>query len=222
MVKQERAARTREVLVRAAAEVFVEEGFATASIGAISKRAGVSAGGLHFHFGSKTALAEAVVDRAAASVRVITVSRLAGGNALQVLVDSTHDLMALLAHDPVVSAGFGLCVAAGTGDDAGAGPCGVRRQWQRWVEAMFRTAALNGELADGVSAQDAAAAVVAAIVGFEALGADEGAWLAEPSLARYWALMLPRIAADGSLGELRADGSDTMCVAAAARSGVPD
>lgn len=81
MVKQERAARTREVLVRAAAEVFVEEGFATASIGAISKRAGVSAGGLHFHFGSKTALAEAVVDRAAASVRVITVSRLAGKRA---------------------------------------------------------------------------------------------------------------------------------------------
>lgn len=50
----------------------------------------------------------------------------------------------------------------------------MRRQWQRWVEAMFRTAARNGELADGVSAQDAAAAVVAAIVGFEALGADEG------------------------------------------------
>ncbi|MEU8779699.1 ScbR family autoregulator-binding transcription factor [Streptomyces sp. NPDC048606] len=208
MVKQERAARTRESLVRAAAEVFTEEGFVTASIASISKRAGVSAGGLHFHFGNKAALAEAVLLRASEAVRVITVSRLSGGNALQVLVDSTHDLMALLAHDPVVSAGFGLCATASArADHDGGDGFDLRRQWRRWVEAMFRAADQEGRLADGVSPDDAAAAVVAAIVGFEVLGAAEQGWFAQSSLTRYWTLMLPRIAAHGSLGELAADGS---------------
>lgn len=75
MAKQERAARTRETLIRAAAEVFSEQGFVTASIAAISRRAGVSAGGLHFHFESKTALARAVEDRASQAVRRITTDR---------------------------------------------------------------------------------------------------------------------------------------------------
>ncbi|MET9600685.1 helix-turn-helix domain-containing protein, partial [Streptomyces sp. NPDC006459] len=72
MVKQERAARTREALVRAAAEVFAEEGFTAASIAVISRRARVSAGGLHFHFAGKTVLARAVQDRAAQALSRIT------------------------------------------------------------------------------------------------------------------------------------------------------
>ncbi|MET9608661.1 ScbR family autoregulator-binding transcription factor [Streptomyces sp. NPDC006512] len=210
MVKQERAARTREVLVRAAAEVFAEEGFVTASIAAISKRAGVSAGGLHFHFGSKTALAEAVAHRASATLRTITVSRSSGGNALQALVDSTHELMELLARDPVVSAGFGLCAGTGavtlTARGGGAG-WDLRVQWQRWVESMFRAAHEEGRLADGVSPRSAAAAVVAAMVGFGVLGAGEPHRFGPSSVTRYWQLVLPRIAAHGSLGELLPAGS---------------
>ncbi|MDA5283743.1 ScbR family autoregulator-binding transcription factor [Streptomyces sp. NPDC054904] len=217
MVKQERAARTREVLVRAAAEVFAEEGFVTASIAAISKRAGVSAGGLHFHFGSKTALAEAVARRASATLRTITVSRVPDGNALQALVDSTHELMELLARDPVVNAGFGLCAGTGavtlTARGGGAG-WDLRVQWQRWVEGTFRAAQREGRLADGVSPQAAAAAVVAAMVGFGVLGAGAGAGgsrqFGPSGVTPYWQLMLPRLAARGSLGELVPDGSDAV------------
>ncbi|MFI5621691.1 ScbR family autoregulator-binding transcription factor [Streptomyces sp. NPDC051567] len=217
MVKQERAARTRESLVRAAAEVFAEEGFVTASIAGISRRAGVSAGGLHFHFGSKTALAEAVVEQAAEAIRAITVSRPGGGNALQMLVDSTHDLMTLLADDPVVRAGFGLCAGA-----AREGGCDLRRQWQRWAETMFGIAARQGKLADGVSPQDAAAAVVAAVVGFEVLGASEHTWFSHSALTRYWALMLPRLSAHASLGELAADGSAVQSRGVPSPAGVAD
>ena len=60
MVKQERAARTRQALIQAAAEVFAEEGFVTASLSTISRRAGVSNGALHFHFANKGMLADAV------------------------------------------------------------------------------------------------------------------------------------------------------------------
>ncbi|MER5732987.1 ScbR family autoregulator-binding transcription factor [Streptomyces sp. NPDC002138] len=207
MVKQERAVRTRETLVRSAAEVFAEEGFFTASIAMISKRAGVSAGGLHFHFESKGALARAVEDRAVEALRRITVGRPGGaadpaGNALQVLVDSTHALMALLAEDVVVRAGFGLCADASR--DSGVD---LRRQWQVWVGEVLRAAGREGALADGVSPQDAASAVVASTVGLEVLGAGERDWVSRRTLTRFWVLMLPRLAAQGALGELVAEGT---------------
>ncbi|MFD3330883.1 TetR family transcriptional regulator [Streptomyces sp. NPDC058701] len=317
MAKQERAARTRESLVRAAAEVFAEQGFVTASIAAISRRAGVSAGGLHFHFESKTALAQAVEDRAAEALRHITAGRraftaaaeaggapagtatgtatataagtatgtatatatgtgtgaaaggpggagtpggpdgsgaggvarlpgeaaapgagagsgergvgggscalgVAGGagagrcggppgpNALQVLVDSTHALMALLAGDVVVRAGYGLCADASrrSGVD-------LRRQWTLWVQEAVGAAAREGALAEGVCARDAASAVVASTVGLEVLGAGERDWVAPHTLTRFWSLMLPRLAAAGTLDALLPQGS------AAGRAEVP-
>ncbi|MFI5987234.1 ScbR family autoregulator-binding transcription factor [Streptomyces sp. NPDC051555] len=219
MVKQERAARTRETLVRCAAEVFAEEGFGTASIAMISKRAGVSAGGLHFHFESKTALAQAVEDRAVEALRRITSGRPGraaelAANALQVLVDSTHELMALLAEDVVVRAGFGLCadVSRGSGVD-------LRRQWQVWVDEVVRSAARGGALADGVLPQDAANAVVASMVGLEVLGADERDWVSRETLTRFWILMLPRLAAQGVLGGLVAEGTGRWVGRGAGASG---
>ncbi|MBT2479897.1 ScbR family autoregulator-binding transcription factor [Streptomyces sp. ISL-94] len=213
MVKQERGARTREALVRAAAEVFAEQGFVTASIAVISRRAGVSAGGLHFHFGSKTALAQAVEDRAAQAVREITVGVAgsaagsaagagAGGSALQVLVDATHALMALLARDVVVRAGFGLCA-----DASWSGGVDLRGQWRLWVGEVVAAAAREGSLAEGLSPQDAARGVVAATVGLEVMGAYEREWVAPHTLTRFWTLMLPRLAAAGTLDGLLPQGS---------------
>ncbi|MFJ3927874.1 TetR family transcriptional regulator [Streptomyces sp. NPDC090022] len=263
MAKQERAARTRESLVRAAAEVFAEEGFVTASIAAISRRAGVSTGGLHFHFESKTVLAGAVEDRAVEALRRITVGRRVGvggavgagagagatgagagagtgagsvgaegaggcsgsggsggegvggvggglGNSLQVLVDSTHALMALLAGDVVVRAGFGL-----SADAARESGVDLRRQWGVWVEDVLRAAAREGALAEGVSPQDAARAVIASTVGLEVLGAAERDWVSPHTLTRFWTLMLPRLAARGTLGALAAEGTGAAALAAA-------
>ncbi|MFI5621701.1 TetR family transcriptional regulator [Streptomyces sp. NPDC051567] len=224
MVKQVRAARTREALVRAAAAVFVEEGFVTASLAVISGRAGVSTGGLHFHFESKTALARAVEGRAAEALRLITVGRpsavdgagLAGGpdgaggaggagqrgGALQLLVDSTHALMALLAQDVVVRAGFGLGADAGYGNGFD-----LRGQWRLWVGELLGAAEREGALAEGVSPQDAVSTVVASTVGLEVLGAVEPVWVAPQTLTRFWRLILPRLATGRVLGGLVAEGS---------------
>ncbi|CAM5568111.1 helix-turn-helix domain-containing protein [Streptomyces avidinii] len=237
MVKQERAARTREALVRAAAEVFAEEGFATASIASISRRARVSAGGLHFHFASKNALARAVEDRAERALRQITAGPPApplppattadgpdtgpdtgggvgaGGGSLQVLVDSTHALMALLAHDAVVRAGFALCA-----DPSFGSAVDLRRRWRLWVEAVVAAAAGEGLLAEGVSHKDAAHGVVAATVGLEVLGAYDRDWLAPHTLTRFWTLMLPRLASGAALAVLRPQGSPGCGAAPPARN----
>ncbi|MCX5199797.1 ScbR family autoregulator-binding transcription factor [Streptomyces sp. NBC_00249] len=195
MVKQERAARTREALVRAAAEAFAEEGFVAASIAAISRRAGLTSGALHFHFESKTALALAVEDRAADAMGRITRrvgARGEDGNPLRALVASTYTLMDRLAQDVVVRAGFAL-----SADVTHRGRVDLRGQWSVWVSELLGEAERAGLLAEGVSPQDAARVVVASTVGLEVLGVAEPDWAAPHTLARIWALLLPRIAADG-------------------------
>ncbi|MBV9384480.1 MAG: TetR/AcrR family transcriptional regulator [Streptosporangiaceae bacterium] len=51
-----RTAETRRVLLRAAREVFTEQGFAKASVAEVVDRAGSSVGSLYHHFGGKTEL----------------------------------------------------------------------------------------------------------------------------------------------------------------------
>ncbi len=51
-----RTAETRRVLLTAAREVFVERGFADASVSEVVERAGSSVGSLYHHFGGKTEL----------------------------------------------------------------------------------------------------------------------------------------------------------------------
>ncbi|MFF3941632.1 ScbR family autoregulator-binding transcription factor [Streptomyces phaeofaciens] len=204
MVKQERAARTRQVLVRAAAEVFAQSGFALASLSTISRKAGVSTGALHFHFASKQALARAVEDEAAAIVRAIAgPASAAGPNPLQRLIDATHALMGRLDQDIVVRAGFELGGALPRRDDA----VDLRGVWQGWVEEVLGEAEREGVLAEGVSAADASITVVAATVGFELLGVVDRTWTSEATLVRFWELLLPRLATADGLGGLVSGGT---------------
>ncbi|ANJ11871.1 TetR family transcriptional regulator [Streptomyces parvulus] len=189
MVKQERALRTRQALIRAGAELFAREGFVAASLSTISGEAGVSNGALHFHFENKRALARAVEDEALARLRRITAESLErDGRALPALVDATYELVDRIAEDVVVRAGFGL------GDDPGRGEAAsLRREWRYWVEDSVRRAERDGWLARGVPAADAVTAVVAATVGFEVLGGEDEAWLSQDRVTGFWRLLLPRL-----------------------------
>lgn len=189
MVKQERAARTRQALIRAGAEAFASQGFAPASLSAISKSAGVSNGALHFHFESKKALALAVEGEALTALRqVVKDAQGTGGSPLQALVDATYALTGRIAADTVVRAGFALGGAPGR-----SGAPALRREWQRWVEETLRRAEAEGWLAAGISPHDAACAVVAAVVGFEVLGGQDRAWLSGQRVTALWDLLLPRL-----------------------------
>ncbi|MFF3019920.1 ScbR family autoregulator-binding transcription factor [Streptomyces sp. NPDC057939] len=195
MVKQERAARTRESLVRAAAEAFIEDGFAAASIAGISGRAGVTSGALHFHFGGKDELARIVEERAVSGLRLV--SRTAGepegraGDPLTLLVDSTYALMALLAGDVVVRAGFAL-----SADVTHRSRFDLRGQWHEWTRGLIEAAGREGLLAEGVTPRDATPAVVASVVGLQVLGAVDPEWLEADTLTGIWSVVLPSIAAE--------------------------
>ncbi|MET7986403.1 MULTISPECIES: ScbR family autoregulator-binding transcription factor [unclassified Streptomyces] len=194
MVKQARAARTREALIVAAAEVFADNGYALASLPAVSRRAGVSTGALHFHFASKEALAREVEWAAADSVgRMAAHCRGSADTLLQSLVDATCRLLAAVAGDPVVRAGFKLSrdPSLKGGGEGG----GLVQWWCAWVRDLVAQAEAQGELASGISAEDAAAAVVAATVGFETLGDWDLEWVSLERTARFWAFLLPLLAA---------------------------
>ncbi|MBG0855469.1 TetR family transcriptional regulator [Streptomyces spinoverrucosus] len=60
---QERALRTRAELLRAAAEVFSEQGFSRTTLTEITDRAGVTLGAMYFHFRNKGELARAIVQQ---------------------------------------------------------------------------------------------------------------------------------------------------------------
>jgi AcrR family transcriptional regulator len=208
MVKQERAVRTRQALIRAAAEVFAQVGFTPASLSTICRRAGVSAGALHFHFANKSVLAEAVEDAASEAVnRIIDEAAARQDTPLQAVVDATHGLMRSLAGDAVVRGGFGLA-----GDVSRRERSPLRAQWQRWIEDSLRRAESSGGLAEGVSSMAAAHAVVAATVGFEVLGVGDASWLSPQNLTRFWLLMLPRLAARPDVEHLACAGSQSETV----------
>ncbi|MEV4879659.1 ScbR family autoregulator-binding transcription factor [Streptomyces cyaneofuscatus] len=210
MAKQDRAVRTRQELIRCAAETFYRRGFALSSLSEISGKAGVSTGALNFHFQSKRELGEAVEAAASETLRRITGPRPSRcPTPLQALVDTTHDLARHLSEDAILRAGFSL------GNDA-TWPAGnvapLWPEWESWVLGALTVADDAGDLAADVALDDAGAAVTAAVVGFEVLGRGDARWFSHRTVTRFWELMLPRLASAAIRGELDAGGVEAPAV----------
>ena len=61
MATYETSVKTREALISAAGQLAAQLGFASVSIRAIARHANENVGSIHYHFGSKEKLFEAVV-----------------------------------------------------------------------------------------------------------------------------------------------------------------
>lgn len=59
---------TRQAILDSAQKLFAQKGFAATSLRSIVREAGVNTAAIHYHFGSREALIEAVLDRLAAPV----------------------------------------------------------------------------------------------------------------------------------------------------------
>ncbi|CAL9674818.1 A-factor receptor protein (plasmid) [Streptomyces sp. enrichment culture] len=201
-MKQERAVRTRQALIHAAAEAFERNGYVQARLADISSSAGVSPGALHFHFANKAAVAEAVETAAAVSLRRAAQDvQHPGMNALQRLTGVTYALAELIRTDVVARAGFRLSC------DAPHRPAlDLVREWEDCVRRLLAEADRERLLADGVTQQDAADVVIGATTGFEALARRQPEWLQPGTLRRFWRLLLPRLTTVEALAVLlRAD-----------------
>ncbi|MDX3716237.1 hypothetical protein PV733_46670, partial [Streptomyces europaeiscabiei] len=92
-------------------------------------------------------------------------------------------------------------------------PSSARRTWpDRWGRRKVRDWGSKSvrrqaqELGAGIRGADVATAVVAATVGLEALGVRDRAWLKSDVVARFWRLILPRVASPETATALHAVG----------------
>ncbi|WP_210594143.1 ScbR family autoregulator-binding transcription factor [Streptomyces sp. GESEQ-35] len=130
---QARSERTRRRLVRAGAQMFNRNGYASATLGQIAEAAGLTKGALYFHFASKDGLADAVQEQGRSVLReFVHGQRAAGVPPVQALIDMTHWLAWTLHGDPVIRASFRI-----TNECTGRQPP-VTDFHQAWITEVLR------------------------------------------------------------------------------------
>jgi AcrR family transcriptional regulator len=216
LATQQRAERTKEIVLRAAAKAFDADGYERTSLSRISARARVTTGAVVFHFGTKANLAEAVMQRARTVTRRAIESATSGSpSAVGKLMAVTRTLIDLLENDEVVRAAERLAREL-TPQDVQEEKC----PWRREVARLSRAADAEGLLRPGVDAMALAALVSYVVSGVELamrrprLPTDEP-WLGEAGaldgaahvrVERIWHLVLPALEPAGEGGERQRSG----------------
>ncbi|MGW2248812.1 ScbR family autoregulator-binding transcription factor [Kitasatospora sp. NPDC001660] len=196
MVRQERALRTRRLILEAAASVFDEFGYEGATIGEVVSRAGVTRGAVYFHFASKRDLAQGVVEEQFTQDEVP--ERVCK---LQEFVDTGMVVAHLLPRDPLLSAGARLSLGQDVFDEFGSGAI---LGWIARFEAILVAAGERGELLPHVVPADAAWLLTAAWTGVQIQSQKlSGRADLERRVAGLFQHMMPSIAVPGVLGSLR-------------------
>ncbi|MFI9649033.1 ScbR family autoregulator-binding transcription factor [Streptomyces sp. NPDC052040] len=201
MARQERAIRTRQTILVAAAEVFDEVGYEAATISDVLKRSGVTKGALYFHFTSKEELAQAVLAAQVSSLPPVPEQELK----LQESLDEALLLAYLLRKDtgdPIVQGSVRLTVDQGSPKDH----LNRRVPMQAWTEhtrAIFEEAKQRGELLPSVDVESLAKLFVGAFTGVQVLSRimSERADLAE-RVADLYRHLMPAVAVPGVLVRL--------------------
>lgn len=163
-IQQDRAIATRQHIVESAAAVFDSEGFAGASLGKIIEQAGTTRGALHFHFPTKDALANAVINehnsRMTAVVEGVTHSE---ASALEQIVVISKTTARMNDEDAIVRAGTRLLMELTyTGD--------LPMAYRVWIDAcedLVRRAIEDGDIVPAVSPQVVAYLVISSLAGIQ-------------------------------------------------------
>lgn len=167
MARQDRAIRTRQAILVAAAKVFDDVGYDAATISEILKEAGVTKGALYFHFTSKEELAQAVLAEQVRALPPVSVPPLK----LQQAVDEALLLTQLLQKetgDPIIRGSVSLTT------DPAVGAAGLDQKipMQLWIDyskALFAEAKAAGELLPHVDLESVARLSVGAFTGVQML-----------------------------------------------------
>ncbi|WP_217236054.1 ScbR family autoregulator-binding transcription factor [Streptomyces sp. AC555_RSS877] len=209
MAKQERSERTLEKLTVSAAEQFALHGFVKATLGDVSRAAGVTKGALFFHFATKDDLAAAVQRRGQDILEMVIADlSCAEESCLQVVVNAMHSLSRLLRSDPFIRAGVRIARERTAG---GSAPMDFYPLWLGQLGQVLEEARKKGELAADVADVSARTLVTAVVCGVETL-----AWMgvsqdeSDKWLESLWELVLPAIASADGLRRVRATAPAAM------------
>lgn len=161
MVKQDRAVRTRQAILLAAAKVFEERGYQMATINEILSAAGVTKGALYFHFASKEDLAQGVLHEQ---------DQLSPVPPRECKVQELVDTVMLHAHrlqtEPMVRAGVRLTLDQ---QAHGLDRSGPFLDWAGVARSLLDDARANEELLPHVVPSEAANILVGSFAGIQAM-----------------------------------------------------
>lgn len=194
MVRQQRAARTRATLVRAAAEEIDRSGYNGTSLNKVTHTAGISMGALTFHFASKSELADEIQSQGAHAARTVADhATTRPGPALHAVIDLTLDLAQLLEENPIVRSAARL-----TRERPGTTPWSSA--WLPTVHNLLTQAQHDGQLHPTAPPETITALIVHLITGIETYARTRSttAKTTSPSAATHlhniWQLTLTGIA----------------------------
>ncbi|MEV5843783.1 ScbR family autoregulator-binding transcription factor [Streptomyces sp. NPDC048179] len=161
--KQDRSARTRQLVLTAASELFAEHGFRHTSVKDVADRVEMTKGAVYFHYPTKEALAVAVVEEhyarwPALLEQVVTEGHGPLGTAARLLERAA----VAFRDDVVVQAGARLQIERPQIDAELPTPY---LDWTELLESLLLAAAASGELRDGVDPRAAARVLVSAFFG---------------------------------------------------------
>lgn len=217
---QERAARTRALVVRAAAALFARDGYDGVTYRQIAAAAKVSVGSLTFHFESKSELADTIEAEGTEAARH-AVERIAaqGGSALQQAFDITVELTRLLEEDVCAWAALRLVRER-------QGPGRWSELWLPTVHALLVRAQAAGQLRASARADDVAALVEHLVGGTEAYlrdrtGTEQEHEDAVARLQRIWRIALEGISPHASEGTSPRTASASLASPASPASSCP-
>lgn len=108
-LKQERAARTRQSVLEAAAELFAVKGFPAVTVLDVAERTGLTKGAVYFHFTNKEAIAVAVAHDFYGRIEATATALLREERApLEQAIEFVRRLAVLFRDDRVIQAGARL------------------------------------------------------------------------------------------------------------------
>ncbi|MDT0454699.1 ScbR family autoregulator-binding transcription factor [Streptomyces sp. DSM 41527] len=198
MAQQDRAIRTRRLILEAAAAVFDDLGYDRATIAEVLDRAGVTKGALYFHFASKEQLALAVLDE-----HVLDIAVEPQKIKLQEFVDAGQVLAYRLRSDPIQRGAARLAVEQGSNHLD-------RKQsmlsWSVFVEGLLNEAKDRGEVMESIVVRETAELYVGAFAGLQMMSqAFTNRADLSHRLTVFFEHTLPSVAVPAVLAKLKLD-----------------
>ena len=201
MAPQARSEATRQKILNAAIDLFSEVGYATAGLGEIIERAGMTKGALYHHFDSKEALATAIIEQGTnltrdAFHRVCQSS----SPALENMIHGVFVVTDLVVSDKTARTAEQLTRGLLEFNSA------ASQVWSSRLDAMTtqaRRASTEGDLREGLDPYVVSESILDAMLGAQLLSktADGNGHIER--LTRSLELLLPAIVAETSLTYFR-------------------
>ncbi|KUL43621.1 gamma-butyrolactone receptor protein [Streptomyces regalis] len=184
------------MLLRAAAEVFDERGYDSASTTEILERSGLTRGALYHHFPSKEAIAVALLTTHRDALEVPSQS-----TKVQAVIDLTFAFAFQLQRDPMLRACVRLAVEQSSLRDSAVTPY---QQASKAIRELLVQAKEQGELLPGVDLLEAAEMINGTFTGIQVMSRVQTDREDLPQrVSIMWRFLLPGLVSPGMIGHLR-------------------